>query len=208
MERRNGETYGHDALGSSFGSWRMQVFRYAHSSIRPQLILMLYQLATGANFSPLAMFRPKEIAQWTRASRPLVDSDILVPEDFAVTWWKWWSRLQPPSRSEAGRPDMLSPTYLMKWDSIRKPGKNGLILVIVALRWWGVASSASEEWRKAVDDVSSAVFCMADAGHMEVIPVKSVKDGGNARRGSKRTADEADLILSGKRKRTTRVRTF
>ncbi|KZP13323.1 hypothetical protein FIBSPDRAFT_960610 [Athelia psychrophila] len=78
----------------------------------------------------------------------------------------------------------------MSWEDIRKPGKHGLILVILALRWWGVASSASDEWKKAVDDVSSAVFCMTDGGLMAVDSTEAVRSNGQGlTNSSKRKAD-------------------
>ncbi|KAF7971124.1 hypothetical protein HWV62_21996 [Athelia sp. TMB] len=119
------------------------------------------QDGTGGNIPPLTDLRPLEVREWMRVSKGWIDRDI-VTEDFGAIWWKWWSALQPSSRFEEGRLDMMSPTYLMEWKTIRKPGKNGLLLIIMSLRWWGVASTASGEWQKAVDDVSAAIFCMVN----------------------------------------------
>lgn len=117
-----------------------------------------------------------------KASKGWADRDIIL-EDYGVVWWKWWSALQPPSRFEQARPSMLPPTYLMDWQSIRKPGTNGLILVIMSLRWWGVASTASSDWQKAVADVSSAIFCMADG-----IVQTNDQSAGKRKRGTKAVA--------------------
>lgn len=113
--------------------------------------------------------------------------------DFGVKWWKWWTALQPPSRVQEGNPGMNAPTYLMSWTDICKPGEHGLILVILTLRWWGVASSASDEWKKAVDDVSSAVFCMADGGFMDVDSTEAAKSNGQ---GSSKRVKGGVLALS------------
>lgn len=97
---------------------------------------------------------------------------------------------------------MIPPTYLMSWEDIRKPGKHGLILVILALRWWGVASSASDEWKKAVDDVSSAVFCMTDGGLMAVDSTEAVRSNGQglSKRGKGAVLTLSSSANSSKRK--------
>lgn len=128
--------------------------------------------STGGNIPALTDLRPLEVREWMRASRGWADRNVVL-KDYEMVWWNWWSALQPSSRFEpspsrsslqvnSASRSILPPTYLMDWESIRKPGKNGLILVIMSLRWWGVASTASGQWQKAVDDVSSAIFCMAN----------------------------------------------
>lgn len=70
--------------------------------------------------------------------------------------------MQPPMRVTAGTSALAESTFSMDWTPLRQPGENGLVLVLMTLRWWGVQSQASSEWQEALADVSSAVFCMID----------------------------------------------
>lgn len=51
----------------------------------------------------------------------------------------------------------------MNWDSLQKPGRNGLLLVMMALVWWGKASANCRGWKTAVIDISTVVCCMIDS---------------------------------------------
>lgn len=70
--------------------------------------------------------------------------------------------MQPHARIVPGTSTLAESTYLMDWTPLRRPGDNGLMLVLMTLRWWGVQSQASQEWQDAVADVTSAIFCMTD----------------------------------------------
>jgi len=48
----------------------------------------------------------------------------------------------------------------MDWAKVQKPGKNGFLLIMLALVWWGAASNRDGEWLKAVADVKSVLRCM------------------------------------------------
>lgn len=71
--------------------------------------------------------------------------------------------MQPPARIAHGTSALGESTFSMDWTCLRQPGENGLMLVLMALRWWGVQSNASSEWQEAVADASSAIFCMTDS---------------------------------------------
>lgn len=147
----------------------------------------------------MTKLRPKVVHDWMRVSRRWADQDIVLG-DFGVKWWKWWTALQPPSRVQEDNPEMIPPTYLMNWEGIHKPGKDGLILVILTLRWWGVASSTSDEWKKAVDDVSSAIFCMADGGLMDIDSTGESNGQGLSKRAKGAVLTSSSAVNSRKRK--------
>lgn len=132
-----------------------------------KLILLYCIQILGPNYPPMTNIRPAEVRSWMKNHRKWADEPIKDLGVFTTAWWAWWSALQPPTRFKTGNCGMMPSTYTMEWGSLRKSGKNGLLLIILTLRWWGVESRASKEWQKAVDDVSSAVFCMVDGGMME-----------------------------------------
>lgn len=69
--------------------------------------------------------------------------------------------MQPPARIANNASGLKESTYSMDWAPLRQPG-DSLVLVLFALRWWGVQSCASPQWQEAVADMSSAIFCMTD----------------------------------------------
>ncbi|KAJ7707029.1 hypothetical protein B0H14DRAFT_3525880 [Mycena olivaceomarginata] len=81
---------------------------------------------------------------------------------FAQRWWKWWEIGQPAARMEDD--EWLAPEDVEddKWEDMRKRfGRNGILLYVGGLFWWGEAAAADEEhasellaeWRVAVEDV-------------------------------------------------------
>ncbi|KZP24364.1 hypothetical protein FIBSPDRAFT_664539, partial [Athelia psychrophila] len=80
--------------------------------------------------------RPAEVAVWMRAHRKWVDMEITNIDLFEARWWAWWKALQPPERADSTSSMMPVPTNDMNWESLQKPGVNGLLLIVVALRWW------------------------------------------------------------------------
>ncbi|KAJ7917311.1 hypothetical protein B0H13DRAFT_2322553 [Mycena leptocephala] len=85
---------------------------------------------------------------------------------FAGRWWNWWGVVQPESRkngdSEMRRADEVPRE---EWEEIgRMAGRNGVLLYVGALLWWGEAAAAApeaekllEDWRLAVDDVAAVL---------------------------------------------------
>ncbi|KAJ7776705.1 hypothetical protein B0H14DRAFT_3508229 [Mycena olivaceomarginata] len=81
---------------------------------------------------------------------------------FADRWWAWWMRAQPAARLQTNR--KLGPADAIpveEWVNISKmAGKNGLLLYMGGLLWWGEAAAAApdstllEDWRVAVLDMS------------------------------------------------------
>jgi hypothetical protein len=113
-------------------------------------------LDTGPSFPPAAAgVWPTEIGVWMKNRRPWKDVGIANTAGFVQKWWGWWSSLQPDSRTAN---DML--IINMNWEKLKKPGRNGFLLIILSLVWWGKASSRDEEWQMAVAEVSKVLCCM------------------------------------------------
>lgn len=98
-----------------------------------------------------------------KTRRKWVDMPIKDTATFKLAWWAWWSALQPEERiggAEGVDRMIVSPSVEMDWVKLRKPGKNGLALVMWALVWWGRASSNGDSWKRAVVDVAAAIKCV------------------------------------------------
>ena len=103
---------------------------------------------------------PQEVNQWSGGDRKLEDVPIVNLPKFVVKWHKWWSQLQPSSRRDYISDGLLEPSVSMDWTRMQKWGKDGMIIVLMSLVWWGMASSTDAEWLKAVQDVSKVLRCM------------------------------------------------
>ncbi|KAJ7813176.1 hypothetical protein B0H13DRAFT_2382726 [Mycena leptocephala] len=118
--------------------------------------------------------RPGEVERFMRygrkwGSRMELASEIgpgTAKNSFAGQWWNWWGVVQPESRkngdSEMRRADEVPRE---EWEEIgRMAGRNGVLLYVGALLWWGEAAAAApeaekllEDWCLAVDDVAAVL---------------------------------------------------
>ncbi|KAI0281132.1 hypothetical protein BGY98DRAFT_902412, partial [Russula aff. rugulosa BPL654] len=80
--------------------------------------------------------RPREISVWMKNGRRWTDVDLDDTERFGKQWWDWWHSLQPKSRIRRYQSRSTSPTLEMDWSGLQKPGKNGILLVMISLVWW------------------------------------------------------------------------
>ncbi|KAJ7431151.1 hypothetical protein B0H11DRAFT_1942046 [Mycena galericulata] len=120
--------------------------------------------------------RPVEIPTFMRLARkwgtPVQLTSAVGPRDvegsYAYRWWGWWERVQPGGRAtaEGGWKD-VEDVDEAEWDDLAKMhGRNGMLLVVGALLWWGEACAEEEDsdrdrmfadWRLAVKDVAGAL---------------------------------------------------
>jgi hypothetical protein len=114
----------------------------------------------GPSFPPATDKRPPEIAAWMKKGRRWKDMEIDDIETFSQQWWEWWSSLQPEQRIRNGQDSLTAARRDMDWSDLHKPGKNGFLLIMVSLVWWGNTSNMDESWLKAVLDVTSVLCCM------------------------------------------------
>ncbi|KAJ7049308.1 hypothetical protein C8F01DRAFT_959845, partial [Mycena amicta] len=105
--------------------------------------------------------RPQQFGVWFRDGRKWIASHDGIRfsqeiETFVTTFRSWWSEMQPEWRmrdvngkfereAAAGR----------SWETLGSPGKDGMILVIAALSWWGreEGKSRSPAWVECAEDV-------------------------------------------------------
>ncbi|KAK7052712.1 hypothetical protein R3P38DRAFT_2763051 [Favolaschia claudopus] len=90
-----------------------------------------------------------------------------VDKSFASRWWTWWEVGQPQSR--VGEDGWASPANVDSddWSEMRlRYGRNGMLLYIGGLLWWGEAAASKEgaekeillaDWRLAVEDVKEVL---------------------------------------------------
>ncbi|KAJ7029086.1 hypothetical protein C8F04DRAFT_923292, partial [Mycena alexandri] len=107
-----------------------------------------------------ASIRPKEVSGWVSRARtrgphpPIIDTF-----SFAVRWWKWWESINPEWRvRKEGR---LLREGEGSWDSVAQTGPNGMLNVLICLRWWYDAlkgdEGAMDDWKEALADVEWAL---------------------------------------------------
>ncbi|KAF7330700.1 hypothetical protein MSAN_02448100 [Mycena sanguinolenta] len=117
---------------------------------------------------------PEEIPDFMRRARkwdkqmPLTSAPgpASAEGSFAERWWTWWSGAQPEGRrAENGK---LTPAVLLlesEFEELSKmSGRNGLLLCVGALLWWGEAALDQEgstellkDWKIAVEDVGAVL---------------------------------------------------
>ncbi|KAJ6464242.1 hypothetical protein C8R47DRAFT_1079626 [Mycena vitilis] len=113
-----------------------------------------------------AATRPCEIEGFMRHNRkwamPMKLTSQIGPRSeattFAARWWVWWDLV-----SKAGESADTVPSA--EWEELGKmTGRNGVLLYVGALLWWGDAAVKSTdaetllaEWRLAVEDVRGAL---------------------------------------------------
>jgi hypothetical protein len=113
---------------------------------------------TGLSFLSATKTRPPKISIWMKNRHPWKDVDVVDTGLFRQQWWAWWLLLHPDSWKPNDEP-----TTDMDWVKVQKPGKNGFLLIMLALVWWGAASSRDGEWLRAVADVKGVLCCMCEA---------------------------------------------
>jgi hypothetical protein len=92
--------------------------------------------------------RPKVVGMWIARKRTTTFlPNISSLEDYESEFYGWWKNLQPTWRISNGKVDKA--VSRGDWDCLRCPGVNGVISVVVALFYWGLASDGKLAHRKA-----------------------------------------------------------
>ncbi|KAJ7016638.1 hypothetical protein C8F04DRAFT_885197, partial [Mycena alexandri] len=102
--------------------------------------------------------RPIQVSEWVRYARkapvkPAID-DV---EAFGQKWWEWWVMMSPnwPSHRET-HPRLLQTMGGEEWGAVDYSGPNGILNVLICLRWWRDAMGPNDDqdyWVEAVEDV-------------------------------------------------------
>ncbi|KAJ7754864.1 hypothetical protein B0H16DRAFT_1235213, partial [Mycena metata] len=114
--------------------------------------------------------RPNVVKDWMKYARKWdAKVDLLTKEvgprtvvgSFSATWWAWWGSVQPASRERLAGGALTRPErHGSEWEVLGKTsGRNGLLLFVGCLLWWGEAVADGgdtllvADWQEAVSDV-------------------------------------------------------
>ncbi|KAJ7860854.1 hypothetical protein B0H14DRAFT_2350494 [Mycena olivaceomarginata] len=94
--------------------------------------------------------RPAAVGVWVKNARKGMP-DIGMLEVMERGWWAWWKAINPEWQLHDGE---LIQEGNGSWTVLRCPGQNGLLNVVVCLKWWYCAmETPSDAWKSAVLDV-------------------------------------------------------
>ncbi|KAK6972149.1 hypothetical protein R3P38DRAFT_2585172 [Favolaschia claudopus] len=131
-----------------------------------KVVALWWKLEEAANFTGPAKGmgtkdRPTVVKGWINRARvggpqPAIKDSF----GFDVSWWKYWAGMNPAWRIEGKKKGEGEGD----WDTLRKQtGKNGLLNVLICLRWWRDAfeirnaaewgERVASDWKDAVADV-------------------------------------------------------
>ncbi|KAJ7050915.1 hypothetical protein C8F01DRAFT_952805, partial [Mycena amicta] len=105
--------------------------------------------------------RPPQFATWFRDGRKWNAGHDVIRfqgdvEGFRQMFLSWWSEMQPAwrERGDDGR-YRRDPAAGRGWETMGSPGKDGMLLVVAALSWWGreEGKTHSVGWNTAAEDV-------------------------------------------------------
>ncbi|KAJ7021710.1 hypothetical protein C8F04DRAFT_1273375 [Mycena alexandri] len=166
--------------------------------------------------------RPREVPEWMQARRRSDKGVELTSTigpaqkkgSFSARWWDWWALAQPASRVQAnGKFKLAERVPVGEWEDMSKMvGRNGLLLYLGGLLWWGEAAAGDEEsevllrdWSIAVDDVTyalkMAVSCVGGESNKKSEAVK-----GKRKRATEVAAAEEEKENAPPKKRRKRTK--
>lgn len=104
--------------------------------------------------------RPEEMNEWLANKRTFKTiKAIRSLSAFETRFFRWWTDVQPSERAKKEDGFCAQVDDGVDWDRIRFTGRNGLVNVVVALFFWGMALGSEEArrdavgWHKALKDV-------------------------------------------------------
>ncbi|KAJ7755134.1 hypothetical protein B0H16DRAFT_1315947 [Mycena metata] len=96
--------------------------------------------------------RPMEVGWWIQRARR-TPPKIKQADAFATSWIGWWIELNPKGRVAAGPDKMLRTEGQSGWEGLTAR-VNGLLSVLMSLKWWKDAVEEEGDWEIAVSDVT------------------------------------------------------
>ncbi|KAJ7018157.1 hypothetical protein C8F04DRAFT_977733 [Mycena alexandri] len=106
--------------------------------------------------------RPIQVAEWVRYARKApVKPPIDDVEAFGQMWWEWWVMMNPNWRAHTSFEKRTHPRLEQtaggeEWGAVDFSGPNGILNVLICLRWWRDAMGPEDDedyWIEAVEDV-------------------------------------------------------
>jgi hypothetical protein len=101
--------------------------------------------------------RPAQVAAWIARAREGGPKPAIVDVfAFASKWWSWWIEINPEwRRNSKNAEERLAKSVAGEWGGTVQTGANGLLNVLICLRWWRDAIRDTElpAWEEAVGDV-------------------------------------------------------
>ncbi|KAK1215763.1 hypothetical protein PQX77_021601 [Marasmius sp. AFHP31] len=108
--------------------------------------------------------RPVAFTRWFREgrTRSLKTPKYIQHQQMEAEWWPWWLAVNPSWRTRnEGR---VVEGGDGEWDMLMTPGKDGVVLFLVALHWWFDAlgpDDNSEGWRQAMAIYYTTLYLFA-----------------------------------------------
>ncbi|RXW21400.1 hypothetical protein EST38_g4450 [Candolleomyces aberdarensis] len=103
---------------------------------------------------------PAELGKWV-SSRKKWDTAPVVTDlpAFAMQWMVWWTAMQPACRRREGEELPVPLEAEMKKDlaGLRRAGHNGLVVLMVGLKWWAPLREVDGRWHTVVDDLAGCL---------------------------------------------------
>ena len=101
------------------------------------------------------MDRPAAVGEWIGRGRPSTWRPIIGNlATYESGFWKWWLGIQPDWRVEDGM--LVRERLVGDWEPLQRPGTNGIVSVMAALFYWGLAvlekGRDRDGWLSAVED--------------------------------------------------------
>ncbi|KAE9394187.1 hypothetical protein BT96DRAFT_828046, partial [Gymnopus androsaceus JB14] len=89
----------------------------------------------------VALGCPWDVGYWARSRRASTYSPQRIGNsaDFSQQFQEWWRSINPDWRKPNDGPMLQVKGPADLWSTIRKPGVNGLYLVLICLWWWAEA---------------------------------------------------------------------
>jgi hypothetical protein len=128
-----------------------------------------------------------------KVARPWKDMQIENLQVFKAAWMAWWSELQPASLQDR--------SLNIDWAALQKRGRNGFLLIMVSLAWWGKAAEADDKWKEVVCRVTEVLCCMQRAEPAsEPIPSQKSSTGESKKRKRNTKHNDSDVLSRSSRR--------
>ncbi|KAF8219432.1 hypothetical protein L208DRAFT_1340024 [Tricholoma matsutake] len=115
---------------------------------------------------PECKSRPEALSGWLLTRDYVHPLEISDPTAFGLEWLVWWNALQPAWRRSCTCGNLpvtldLEHPSSHNIQSLHKGSPNRLVMVLISLKCWHLASGNGDLWMQAVDDLTSCFMDVA-----------------------------------------------